>query len=142
MARVLVAVGLGSAWATGATAQARAPDFSPGPGTYTANTTTLKLTGPGTNVTGVGRTGVAVFRFHNVKISSGITIDVVGNRPFELKAAGTFRLGGLIDGSGTSATQQTPGPYAGGPGGGAGGAQFSDPGHGPGRRGRSLQSLQ
>ena len=113
-------------------AQARAPDFSPGPGTYTANTTTLELTGPGTNVTGVGHEGVAVFTFQNVKISSGVTIDVVGKRPFELKAAGTLRLRGLIDGSGTNAVQQTPGPYAGGPGGGAGGAQFSSPGHGPG----------
>jgi hypothetical protein len=113
-------------------AQASAADFSPGPGTYTANTTTLTLTGPGTNVTGVDHHGVAVFSFHNVKISPGVTIDVVGKRPFELKAARTLRLGGLIDGSGTDAVQQTPGPYAGGPGGAAGGAQFSKPGHGPG----------
>ena len=51
---------------------ASAADFNPAPGAYTANTTTLKLTGPGgTNITGVDQGGVAAFNFDDVNIAGG-----------------------------------------------------------------------
>ncbi len=49
---------------------ASAADFTPGAGTYTANTTTLELRDPANNVvaTGADQGGVAVFSFDDVTI--------------------------------------------------------------------------
>jgi hypothetical protein len=113
-------------------ARLAAPNFIPGPGTYDADTTTLVLSGPGTNIFGTAVNGVAVFKFNNVLINNGVTIDAHGSRPLKLVAAGSFVVKGLIDGSGTDATVFTGGPNPGGPGGGRGGADGTDPGGGPG----------
>jgi hypothetical protein len=129
---VLLVVVIGSALVPGVVGQASAANFTPGPGTYTVDTSALNLTGPGTSVTGVDEGGVAVFGFGNVSIPSGATINVQGSRPFELKAAGELTLAGLINGSGTSATTEVPGPNAGGPGGGAGATDGSQAGSGAG----------
>jgi hypothetical protein len=108
------------------------PDFVPGPGTYTADTTTLVLSGPSTTIFGTAVGGVAVFKFHNVLIQNGVTINALGSRPLRFSASGSLVVEGLIDGSGTSATDFTAGPNQGGPGGGRGGADGTHPGGGPG----------
>ena len=41
---------------------AAAADFVPAAGTYTVDTTALKLTGPGTDITGANEGGIATFR--------------------------------------------------------------------------------
>jgi hypothetical protein len=121
--------------------QATAADLVLAPGAYTVNTTTLKLTGPGTNRTGVNVGGVAVFKFGSIKIPNGVTITAKGTRPLELLATHGFVLGGTIVADGTAAVNQTATPGKGGPGGGAGGTggDTSGPdwvpataGHGPG----------
>lgn len=113
-----------------------ASDFDPAAGSYTINTTNLTLTGPGgTDISGAVVSGVAVFSFNDVSIPSTVTITASGSRPLEIKAAGTFDLGGVIDGSGASNTAFATGPFAGGPGGGAGGAESPDAGSGPGAGG-------
>src|SRR5215210_3472006 len=93
---------------------ASAADFNPAPGTYTADTTTLNLTGPGTNITGADEGGVAVFRFGTVNIPSGVTINAVGTRPFKIAASGTLTLAGSIRANGASANNFVAGPIAGG----------------------------
>ena len=106
-----------------------------GAGTFTANTTTLSLTGPSVHVTGTVHNGVAVFQFGNVTIPNGATITAMGARPFELVATGNLLLGGVIVSNGVSATENVAGPYAGGAGGGAGGADSTAAGIGPGHGG-------
>jgi len=106
-----------------------------GAGTFTANTTTLSLTGPSVHVTGTVHNGVAVFQFGNVTIPNGATITAMGARPFELVATGNLLLGGVIVSNGVSATENVAGPYAGGAGGGAGGADGTAAGIGPGHGG-------
>src|SRR5829696_6227316 len=113
-------------------AAASAADFNPAPGSYTANTTTLKLTGPGTDITGVDQGGVAVFRFDDVSIPSGANINAQGSRPFKIVASGNLTLGGSISSVGATATNFVPGPLSGGAGGGAGGAAAANAGAGPG----------
>ena len=109
-----------------------AADFTPAPGTYTADTSTLTITGPGTTIPGDSEGGVAVFRFDTVSIPAGVTINVRGIRPFKLEAAGALTLAGIIDGSGTSAANFSAAPTPGGPGGGGGGAGAGSAGAGPG----------
>jgi hypothetical protein len=119
-------------------ATASAADFIPAAGTYAVDTTTLKLTGPGTNITGVNQGGVAVFSFGTVNIAGGVTINAAGSRPFKLVAAGDLTMNGTINAIGTNAVANfVPGPFAGGPGGGAGGAQLRQQGHRPRRRRRT-----
>jgi hypothetical protein len=124
-------------FAPGVAAEAGAADFTPGPGTYTVDTTALTLTGPATSLTGTDQGGVAVFGFDNVSIPATVTINVKGSRPFKLLASGNLTLSGLINGSGTSATDGIAGPNAGGPGGGAGAPDGTQPGAGPGGGGAS-----
>jgi hypothetical protein len=115
-----------------APAVASAADFNPAPGSYTADTTTLKITGTGTNITGVNEGGVAVFRFGDVSIPPGVSINATGTRPLKIVASGSLTLGGGIFGGGTSPNDFEAGPFSGGPGGGAGGVDGSGPGAGPG----------
>lgn len=114
---------------------ARAASLLLGPGTYTANTATLHLTGPSTDVTGKNVGGIAVFRFSTVNVPDGATILATGSRPFELAATNSLIVGGIIDGSGATATRGE-GAAPPGPGGGAGGERTSftssTPGSGPG----------
>lgn len=114
---------------------ARAASLLLGPGTYTANTATLHLTGPSTDVTGKNVGGIAVFRFSTVNVPDGATILATGSRPFELAATNSLIVGGIIDGSGATATRGQ-GAAPPGPGGGAGGERTSftssTPGSGPG----------
>jgi hypothetical protein len=113
-------------------ATASAADFNPAAGAYTANTTTMTLTGPGTNIAGADVGGVAVFSFGTVNIPSGVTIDATGTRPFKIVASGTLTLAGSIRANGANATNFVPGPNAGGAGGGAGSANNSSKGGGTG----------
>jgi alpha-tubulin suppressor-like RCC1 family protein len=62
-AGVVVAVVVGSVWMPGLAAQASTPAFTPAPGTYTANTTTLKLTDPSTSISGVVSAAAAQPKF-------------------------------------------------------------------------------
>jgi hypothetical protein len=124
-------------FAPGVAAEASAADFTPGPGTYTVDTTALTLTGPGTSLSGTDQGGVAVFSFDEVNVPATVTINVHGSRPFKLLASGSLTLAGLINGSGTSATDFIAGPNAGGPGGGAGAPDGTQPGAGPGGGGVS-----
>ncbi len=112
--------------------QANAANLILSPGAYTVNTTTLKLTGPSVNVTGTNVGGVAVFKFGTISVPNGVTITATGKRPLELLSTNSLLLGGTIDASGVSATDFIAGPNAGGPGGGAGGADFAHAGVGPG----------
>ncbi len=104
------------------------------PGSYTANTSTLTLTGPSVTIHGSNVHGVAVFSFASLTIPSGATITATGSRPLELKAKGSLTLGGEIVSNGTSAVNfdvaQIPTP--GGAGGGAGGIDVTQKGRGPG----------
>src|SRR5438309_5267970 len=123
-------------FAPGFVAAASAADFNPAPGTYTADTSALKITGTGVNVTGQNIGGVAVFAFNNINIPAGATIVATGTRPFKLAAVGSFTLGGIIDASGKSVTNfdsfLTPTPTPGGAGGGFGGTDATQPGGGTG----------
>lgn len=110
---------------------AQARDFSPGAGTYTADTTALTLTGPGTSESGRDEGGVAVFSFDDVDIPEGVRIEIVGSRPFELRASEELTLAGTIDGSGQNATDFEAGPFAGGPGAGPGGGGDVETGDAP-----------
>lgn len=121
-----------------AAAPASAASFAPAPGAYTVDTTALTLTGPGTGIPGSDQGGVAVFSFDNVSIPAGVFLEVEGSRPFKLVAGGVLSFGGVIQASGFSAEEQENGPFAGGPGGGAGGVDMTDPGGGPGGGGVSL----
>lgn len=100
-------------------------------GSYTANTTTLKITGPGANFTGQSDNGVATWTFGTVNIPVGATLTVTGTRPFEIIANTSFTLSGAIHGDGGSAvnfdgtghsTATTGQP--GGPGGANGGPPY------------------
>jgi hypothetical protein len=114
-------------------ATASAADFNPAPGAYTADTTALTITGPGpTNITGANVGGVAVFSFDNVNIAAGVSISSQGSRPFKLVASGSLTVGGSILAGGSSATDFTEGPIAGGPGGAAGADAFPNAGAGTG----------
>jgi hypothetical protein len=117
--------------------EASAANLILAPGAYTADTSTLKLTGPGTNITGLNIGGVAVFKFNTINIPSGATITATGKRPFELMAVNSLILGGSISATGTSAATQIAGPNAGGAGGGAGGADSTAGGGGPGGGGKA-----
>ncbi|HEX7246016.1 MAG TPA: hypothetical protein VF245_10660 [Solirubrobacterales bacterium] len=125
----------------GFVAQASAASFTPASGTYTADTTALTLTGPGTNISGVDQGGIAVFSFDSVSIPFGVTIEVEGSRPFEMRSAGAFLLAGLIEGSGFDAETGVAGPVPGGPGGGAGGADGTQGGFGPGGGGHGAEEV-
>lgn len=120
-----------------AAAPAGAASFEPSAGTYTVNTTSLTLTGPGTSVAGSDQGGIAVFSFDNVRIPAGVLLEVEGSRPFKLLATGELAVGGVIQGGGFDAEEFEAGPFAGGPGGGAGGIDGTDPGDGPGGGGVS-----
>ncbi len=98
--------------------------FTPGPGIYTVDTSTLSLTGPGPTVfTGIDDSGIAVFTFSTVSIGIGVTINAAGSRPFALLSQGTITVDGTVNGAGTSAGPEFAGGGGapGGPGGGAGG---------------------
>ncbi len=127
--------------APGFVGQAGAASFSPTPGTYTVDTTALTLTGPATNIGGVDQGGIAVFSFDSVSIPLGVTIELEGSRPFELRSAGALTLAGLIEGSGFSAETSEAGPIPGGPGGGAGGADGTQGGSGPGGGAHGLNEV-
>jgi len=123
-------------------AAASAADFTPAPGSYTADTTTLKLTGPGTDVTGVNQGGVAVFSFDDVNIPSGANINAIGSRPFKIVASGNLTLAGDITSNGTDTSADfADGPFAGGAGGGAGGVTTGNAGAGPGGGGAQPAEL-
>src|SRR3954451_7440978 len=111
---------------------ASAADFNPAPGPYTVNTDTLKLTGPGTNITGANQGGVATFSFGNANIKSGVTITASGSRPLKIQTSGALVLGGVINGNGVSASNFVAAANAGGPGGGVGGSATPNAGAGPG----------
>ncbi len=115
-----------------AAARATTTNFDPSAGSYTIDTTTLKLTGPGTDITGTAVDGIAVFSFDDVSIPAGATITASGSRPLEIVASGSFALAGTIDASGTSATTGDAGPYPAGPGGGQGGDDYTSGGSGSG----------
>src|SRR4051794_32289647 len=130
---LLMATTTGALFASVVTAQqASAADLILGSNAYVANTTALTLTGPSVNVHGTNVGGVAVFKFHTITLPSGGSISATGSRPFELLATGALVLGGTISSSGTSASQETSGPNAGGAGAGAGGTDGNAAGHGPG----------
>jgi hypothetical protein len=112
--------------------QAGAAAFTPTPGEYFIDTSTLELTGPGTAISGVNEGGVAVFAFDSITIPAGVEIFAEGSRPFELRSAGAFTLAGLLEASGFDATAFVVGPNPGGPGGGAGSAGGFEAGEGPG----------
>jgi hypothetical protein len=117
---------------------ALAADFTPGPGDYTADTTALTITGPGTNITGTDENGVAVFSFDSVSIPLGVNITASGSRPLLIRATGAISLAGTLAGNGVTAVNFDDGPGGpGGPGGGAGGAFGLNPGQGPGGGGAS-----
>lgn len=111
---------------------AKAADFNPAAGAYTVDTTGLTITGPGVLLFGSDLGGVAVFSFDNVNVPPGAVFTVTGIRPFRLVATGNMTIAGVFNGSGQSATNGLPGPIPGGPGGGAGGKDVSQPGSGPG----------
>ncbi|MEA2145675.1 MAG: hypothetical protein QOG59_1262, partial [Solirubrobacteraceae bacterium] len=119
-------------FAPGMVAAANAADFNPSPGSYTADTTALTLTGPGVSVTGQNINGVAVFNFQNVNIPVGTTVFATGSRPFEFQASGNFTLAGVINAAGTNATNFVAGPTPSGAGGGFGGTDKTQPGGGSG----------
>src|SRR4051794_41921259 len=108
-------------------ATASAADFNPAAGTYTVNTSTMKITGPGAtsavNISGVDQGGVAVFNFGTVNIRSGVILNAAGSRPLKLAALGSFTVAGIINGNGSSPNNFNSGAgEPGGPGGGAGGS--------------------
>lgn len=113
--------------------------FTPVAGAYVANTTTLKLTGPGTNFTGVNSGGIAVFTFNTVSIPVGATIVVTGTRPLALMSLGTMTVAGLIDGNADNGRASFSGGNGalGGPGGSRGGSAVPDAGQGSGGGGPS-----
>lgn len=115
-----------------AAAPAAAVSFEAGPGTYTVDTSTLMLTGPGTSIEGTNQGGVAVFSFDTVSIPDTAVLEVEGSRPLKIVSAGEFAIGGLIEGSGFDASNFVVEANAGGPGGAAGGASMPQPGSGPG----------
>jgi hypothetical protein len=97
-------------------------------GSYTFNTTSDTLNGPGGTVlfTGTTYNGIAVFDFSGITISGG-SITATGNFPLALLSRGDILMNGTIDVSANSAV--------GGPGGGAGGVMSHDiigTGGGPG----------
>jgi hypothetical protein len=108
----------------GFASSALAGDFTPASGTYTVDTTALKLTGPGpTEILGVDQGGIAVFSFENVNVPSGVTIVAMGSRPLKIVASGTLTMAGTINADGQSSVDSGGGGVRpGGPGGGAGGA--------------------
>ena len=73
-----------------------------------------------------------MFSFGNVNIPTTVTINVTGSRPFQLAATGSLTLAGIVNGSGTTASNFTGGPNAGGPGGGFGGTNVGQRGGGSG----------
>jgi hypothetical protein len=147
--RIGLVVALGALLALLGQASANAADLILGSGTYTVDTSTLKLTGPGpTDITGVDQGGIAVFSFGEVNIASGVTINAAGSRPLKIVASGDLTMGGTIVGSGQSSNDccgDTAGAHPGGPGGGAGGTADSagvvwTNGAGPGGGGKSASS--
>jgi hypothetical protein len=136
---VSVSIVAGMALAPGLAA-ASAASFAPAPGVYTADTTNLRLTGPGTDIAGVDEGGVAVFSFDSVNIAAGVEIDAEGDRPLEINAAGVFMLAGLIEAGGFSPETEERDPAPGGPGGGAGGAGGGQSGSGPGGGGHGAET--
>lgn len=115
-----------------APAVANGANFEPTSGIYEVDTTTLKLTGPGTEITGTDQGGVAVFNFDKVNIGPVVTIEAFGVRPLKFVASGELVLAGVIEAGGFSGEDLTPGAGEGGPGGGEGGADGEQPGSGPG----------
>jgi hypothetical protein len=112
---------------------ASAASLSLSPGEYFVDTSTLTLEDTGGPIaTGVNEGGVAVFSFDSIAIPAGAEVFAEGSRPLELRSAGAFTLGGLIEASGFDAEREVAGPNPGGPGGGAGGANGSEAGAGPG----------
>lgn len=92
-----------------------------GPGSYTADTTHLTLTGGSVSLTGVNQGGIAVFKFGNLTVQSGATIVATGSRPLELLASGSLTVGGLIESNGADAVRGDLSSGTGGAGGGGGG---------------------
>jgi trimeric autotransporter adhesin len=142
-------VALGALLALLGQASASAADLNLLSGTYTVDTTTLKLTGPGpTDITGVDQGGVAVFSFGGVNIASGVTVNAAGFRPLKIVASGDLTMAGTIVGSGQNSNDNgsdTAGAHPGGPGGGAGGTAATDGsvwtnGSGPGGGGKAASS--
>jgi hypothetical protein len=116
-----------------AAASAGAASLSLAPGEYFIDTTALTLEDTGGPIaTGVNEGGVAVFSFDSIDIPAGAEVFAEGNRPLELRSAGSFTLGGFVEASGFDAKQQVVGPNPGGPGGGAGGKDGTEAGSGPG----------
>lgn len=147
--KIGLAVVLAALFALLGQASASAADLILGSGTYTVDTTTLKLTGPGpTDITGVDQGGVAVFSFDQVNIASGVTINAAGFRPLKIVASGDLTMAGTINGSGQSSNDfgtDTAGAHPGGPGGGSGGTAdlggtVWTSGAGPGGGGKAVSS--
>jgi hypothetical protein len=107
-------------------------DWNPAAGSYTINTTSLTLTGPGTSYLGEDDSGIATFTFGEVDIPTGATVSVSGTLPLELVATTSFTLAGTISGDGDNAGNfsETVRGNPGGPGGGNGGEGGYDPGAG------------
>ncbi len=144
MRRLVLLISLITIFAVPAAAQAA--DFNPAPGTYTADTTTLKITdgSAATVATGTNQGGVAVFSFGDVTIAGGVTINASGSRPLKIVASGDMTVVGTINGNGASAVDFDQGAgAAGGPGGGAGGSgniTTWTKGVGPGGGGRAANA--
>ncbi len=108
---------------------------------YTINTDTLSLSGPGTSFTGVSSGGIAVFDFDSVTIAAGSTITATGSIPLAILSQSSITIDGTVDGSGQDAVfQSSPPTTPGGPGGYGGGhwaSSTQQPGQGPGGGGAS-----
>lgn len=100
---------------------------------YTLNTDTQTLTGPGVSVTGVlTSNNIAVFDFDSVTIAAGSTITASGSYPLAILSRGTFTVDGTINASGATPTPGSESPVAGGPGGYGGGVFTTTQGAGLG----------
>lgn len=122
--------------------------FTSVPGSYSVDTDSLLMTGPGgLAIPGVLSGGIAVFAFDSFNLASGAGLATVGDRPAAILSRGDIVIGGggiqafAGGGAGGEPTQRGEGPGGGFPGydffGGAGGGggfggaggrgQFDDP---------------
>ena len=87
-------------------------------GTATFDTDQLTLNGTSG---GVNIDGIAVFAFDSVQIPLGTTVVGQGSRPLAVLSKTTIQIDGKVTADGQSAVSFNPGPFRGGPAGGAGG---------------------
>ncbi|HOQ89828.1 MAG TPA: hypothetical protein PLX03_06785, partial [Candidatus Hydrogenedentes bacterium] len=122
-------------------------------GTLTINTDALTMSSGATTKTGVDIDGVAVFRFANLNVGAGVTVNVTGSRPLSITTSGDLywrphmvvqpgTLGGGLGGAGgrggnggNGGSGSMGGP--GGPGGRGGDGSNRDVSHGDGWTGSS-----